>query len=57
MNGQLTMNEPLSPWNWIMEAFSSWVARPGPPRPSLPMVPMISAAFLPASESSVILAS
>lgn len=52
--GQLTMNEPFSPWNWSMASFSRWVGRPGPPRPSSPMRPMISAAFFPASESRVV---
>ena len=50
-NGQLTMNEPLSPWKMDSEAFSSSVGRPGPPRPSLPMVPMIVAAASPAGVS------
>jgi hypothetical protein len=51
MKGQLTMKDPLSDWNWFIEALSSAVGRPGPPSPSWPMVPTISAAFRPASES------
>src|SRR6478735_1055323 len=51
-NGQLTMNDPRSPWNLVSDAGSSSLGSPGPPTPDVPISPMMRAASVPASDSS-----